>query len=120
MGKALKFVLMAVGSTLMVGLTGTVIAAPAAAPAVWLGAGLALVIQSMLVLILFVLVFAGQPLLAHGLGMIARFVAFGLVAMIEVPMLGVPAAPFLFSLVAVFFVTTLLEPVLLFSPSSAS
>jgi hypothetical protein len=49
--------------------------------------------------------------------MLGRLSAVGLLALFWVPMSGHPAAPLMFSLVSVFFVTTLLEPVFLIRPS---
>jgi hypothetical protein len=48
-----------------------------------------------------------------GLGMLIRFAVLALYALIGVNVLGLPATSALVSLVAFFFVSTLLEPVLL-------
>lgn len=48
-----------------------------------------------------------------GMGMLLRFAALALYALIGVKVLGVPATSALVSLAAFFFVSTLLEPVLL-------
>jgi hypothetical protein len=50
---------------------------------------------------------------AWGLGMLLRFVALAVVAFGLVKIMVLPATPALLSLVAFFFVTTLVEPVLL-------
>jgi hypothetical protein len=105
--------MLAAGCSGLVGLIGGGVAPPESARAVWLGAGIALVIQVVLFVVLFVVAFARQPMLAHGLGMLGRLVAVGVVALFWVPMAGVPAAPLLFSLVAVLFLTTLVEPLLI-------
>ena len=54
-----------------------------------------------------------KPVLAHGVGMLVRLVVVGLVALVWVPRSGLPAAPTLFSLVAVLFLTMLVEPMAL-------
>lgn len=111
--RAFQFGALAVGFSALVGLVGGAIAAPEDARAVWIGAGIALVIQFVLFVAFFVVVFAKQPLLAHGLGMLGRLFAVGVVALFWVPWAGVAAAPLLFSLVAVLFLTTLAEPLLI-------
>lgn len=81
--------------------------------AVWMGVGIATFVQLAAFWLLFVLLLPGQPVLAHGLGMLGRLGTVVLVALLGLPLSGVPAAPTLFSLVAVLFVTTLCEPVIL-------
>lgn len=113
MDRALKF---AAASVVLAGLVaglGGVIAGTEGRSAVWLGAGLGLVIQWLLFVCLFMVALRGSPLLAHGLSMVARFLVLGVVAFFWVPWSGFAAAPLLFSLVAVFFGTTLLEPLFL-------
>lgn len=102
--------LVTLGVAALVGLLGAAVAGPDGRAAVWLGALAAGGIQAML--------FAAVPLwlgpsrrfLAYGLGALARFGAFAAVALLGLPLLRVPAAPLLFSLAVVFFLTTLLEP----------
>ncbi len=52
-------------------------------------------------------------LAAFGLGMLSRFLLVVIAALVLVPLLEVPAAPALLSMVTVLFATTLIEPVLL-------
>jgi hypothetical protein len=111
--RALKFLLVSGGLTLVVGAIGGLIATPANRAAVWLGSGIGFVVQLVMFGVLFGVAFRSHPLLAHGLGMIGRFLAIAAVAFLWVPWAGVPAAPLLFSLVTVFFLTTLVEPLLL-------
>jgi hypothetical protein len=115
--RALAFGLIAVGVSALVGLIGGWIAAPGDARAVWLGAGIAFLVQLVLFVAFFVFAFARQPLLAHGRGMLGRLLAVGVVALFGVPAAGVAAAPLLFSLVAVLFLTTLVEPLLISYPA---
>jgi hypothetical protein len=84
------------------------------------GAGIALVLQIGVFLLLGVLLFPARRLLVFGLGMAARFTAV-LVAALLAPHLGLPLAPLLFTLAAVLVLTTLLEPILIVSePERAS
>jgi hypothetical protein len=117
--RALKFGLSSAAIALVIGWMGSAIAGPEATGAVWTGVAVALVIQVVICLVLFLWVFSGKPLLAHGLGMLGRLMAVGTLALFWVPWAGLPAAPLLFSAVAVFFVTTLLEPIFLFSLSTS-
>ncbi|HEX5727095.1 MAG TPA: hypothetical protein VFX98_16580 [Longimicrobiaceae bacterium] len=55
--------------------------------------------------------FPGQRLAAYGVGLLGRLVLL-VAALLFVPTTGLPVGPTLFSLVAVLFATTLLEPVL--------
>jgi hypothetical protein len=113
--RVLKFVAAAVGLVLVVGTLGTMIAGPDSRQAVWVGVGLALLIQIVLLLTLFVWAFAERPMLAHGVGMLGRLFAVGCLALFWAPSAVLPAAPLLFSLVAALFLTTLLEPLFLVS-----
>lgn len=54
-----------------------------------------------------------RPVLAHGAGMLTRLVVVGGVALLWLPRSDLPAAPTLLSLVGVFFLTMLVEPVAL-------
>jgi len=56
--------------------------------------------------------FSSQRLLAYGLGMLGRMLLVVVAALLVVPATGLPAGPFLLSLVTVLFATTVLEPVL--------
>jgi hypothetical protein len=54
------------------------------------------------------------------LGMLGRFVALVVLSFVWVPLAGLPAAPLLLSVVAVMFLTTLMEPLFLFSRTGKS
>lgn len=114
----LKFVLVAALMTVVIGGVGGMVSAPEHHTAVWLGAGLAFFGQLLLVALFFGFTFATRPLLAHGMGMLGRLLLVGTVALFWVPWAGLPAAPLLFSLVAVLFTTTLIEPLFLVSLST--
>jgi len=118
--ETLKFIGYAAVLTILVGVVGSWVAGPEASGAIWLGAGLAFLIQFVLFVVLFVIAFSSRPLLAHGLGMLGRFAAFGAVMLLWVPFAGVPAAPLLFSLVTVLFMTTLVEPLILIQRKAKS
>lgn len=76
------------------------------------GVGVGMAFQ-LLLFALLVTAFPGRPLIAYGVGMVGRMVLVVAAALVVVPVSGLPAAPFLFSLVTVLFTTTLLEPVLM-------
>jgi hypothetical protein len=57
--------------------------------------------------------FPGRAWMGYGLGMLARFAIFALAAFLVVPRAALPFGPTLFSLVAVFWLTTMLEPAFL-------
>lgn len=114
-----KFALSATGTAVLVGLAGAALTGPQGRVAVAAGVAVALFVQLGLFRLLFVALFADRPLLAHGMGMLFRLVAVAIAALIWVPWASLPAAPFLFSMVAVFFVTTLLEPLFMFSFKTA-
>lgn len=80
---------------------------------VWLGVGAAFAVQVSAFWLLFVALFPHRQVLAHGLGMLGRFLMVPLMALVVVPVVHAPAAPTLFAMVAVLFVTTLAEPVVL-------
>jgi hypothetical protein len=60
-----------------------------------------------------VIVLPNQRLAAFGVGMLSRFLLVVVAALVVVPLLEVPPAPALLSMVTVLFATTLIEPVLL-------
>jgi hypothetical protein len=85
---------------------------PDAARAVWTSAAVAFVVQ--------VLTFAVIKLSAktnviagYGIGAIMRFAVLGVYALVFVKALGLPSGAALISLAAFFFISTLIEPLLL-------
>ena len=54
--------------------------------------------------------FPGRLWEGYGLGLLARFAAFAVVALWMVPALGLPLAATLFAMVGVFWLTTVVEP----------
>ena len=82
-------------------------------PGVLAGTAVGLVVQVAGFWLLSVWALPDRPVLAHGLGMLARLLVVALVALVWLPASGLPAAPTLLSLVGVFFLTMLLEPMAL-------
>ena len=110
----------AAGLTLLVGAIGGLLVPADAREAVWVGAVIAFVVQIVLFVGLFVVAFARHPFLAHMLGIVGRFAALAMLAFIWVPLADLPAAPLLFSAVSVLFLTTLMEPLVLFRRAEKS
>jgi hypothetical protein len=73
---------------------------------------LGLLAQALLLLALRPVSGAGRRMASYAIGMMLRLLVVGAAAFWLVPLLGLPAAATLFSLVATLFVSTLLEPVL--------
>lgn len=111
--KALGYSLGSALAAVVVGLAGVSIVGLGGAAAVALGAGIGLLVQVLLFWVLFVWAFPTRLMLAYGLGVAGRFVVVGWVALVWAPRSGMSAATILFSLVAVLFLSTLLEPVFL-------
>ena len=80
--------------------------------AIWTSIGVGLVIQ--VVALLVARSFGRERMMVGwGIGALLRLVALLAYGWAVVPVLGLPLAPAMISLVAVFFVTTLVEPFLL-------
>lgn len=77
------------------------------------GAVVAFAVQVLGFWLLFVWMFPGHQGLAYGLGVLGRMVLVMFAALWAVPVVGLPLAPTLLSLVAVLFLTTLSEPIVL-------
>jgi len=77
------------------------------------GAGIGVAVQVAAFWIFAVWLYPGRMWHGYGLGMLARFAAFAAAAFLVVPRAGLPMAATLFSLVGVFWLTTLVEPVFL-------
>lgn len=95
---------------LLVGGGGVLFTAGAPRSGVLAGAAIAVVVQVAAFWLLFVWLLPHRIGLAHGLGMLVRFAAVGLVALAWLPRANLPLGPTLFSLVGVLFLTTLVEP----------
>lgn len=117
----LRYVGALAAAALLVGLLASTIAPAGGGRGAAAGAGIAFAVQAALVLVLG-RVFAGRRLLAAGLSMLGRFATFAAVALVLIlaPGVGLPVAPTLLTLVAVFMVGAVLEPVLGSEPSLGS
>jgi hypothetical protein len=111
--RPLRYIGALAAAALLVGLLASVIAPADGWRGAAAGAGIAFVVQAALVLGLG-RVFAGRRLIAAGLAMMGRFVTFAAVALVLIlaPGVGLPVAPTLLTLVVVFMVGAVLEPVL--------
>jgi hypothetical protein len=85
---------------------------PAEERAIWLSAAIAFVVQ-MLAFGVASLVRRDQALVGWGLGAIMRLVTLSVYALVFVNALGLPATAALVSLATFFFLSTLVEPLLL-------
>lgn len=79
----------------------------------WSGAAVAFAVQVIGFWLLFVWMLPRRHGLAHGLGAMLRMGVIAVAALWLVPAAGLPAAPTLLALVAVLFLTTLSEPIIL-------
>lgn len=79
----------------------------------WSGAAVAFAVQVLGFWLLFVWTLPRRQGLAHGLGALLRMAVVAVAALWAVPAFGLPAAPTLLTLVAVLFLTTLSEPIIL-------
>lgn len=109
----------ALGVSVLVGLAGAGLTGSEGQTAAWVGALAAGGIQAIVFALLPHWLGPGRRLLMYGLGTLARFAMFAAVALVGLPLLRLPAAPLLFALVTVFFLTTLLEPFFLHTRSRA-
>lgn len=108
-----RFSLVAAALAAAVGLIGALWASPASRPGVLFGAAVAFALQVAVFWTVAVWLFPGKGMLAYGLGLLARMLVFGVVALLVVPAAGFALAPTLFTLAGVFWVTTLVEPLYL-------
>ncbi len=97
----------------LVAAAGSALAGPAYRGGIVAGAGIGMLVQVAAFWIFAVWLFPGRAWHGYGLGMLARFVAFAAAAFLVVPAAGLPFAATLFSLVGVFWLSTLVEPVFL-------
>ncbi|HET8657280.1 MAG TPA: hypothetical protein VFL93_17260 [Longimicrobiaceae bacterium] len=113
MRSGIRYTAVAAGVAVLVALAGGALVHGAGRAGVWAGVAIALAAQVAFFWLLFVWIFPNRMFLAHVAGVLLRFVVLGAVAFVGLPLLGTPAAPTLFALVTVLFVTTLCEPLFL-------
>jgi hypothetical protein len=117
---AFRYALGATAVALLAVAIGRLVVEPAAWVGVVAGAGAALVLQLGVFFVFGLLLFPTRRLVVFGLGMVLRMFSILVLALLA-PVLGLPLAPTLFTLVGVFVLTSLLEPILLLSePQRAS
>lgn len=97
----------------LVGGTGAALFDGSGATGVGFGAGAAFLVQAGIFWGLLMRADVRRVGIAHGVGVLLRFVSVGVLAFMVIPALKLAPAATLLSLVTVFFVTTLLEPVFL-------
>jgi hypothetical protein len=111
--QAVRYTAAALGAASVVMLIALGVVPASARSGVVVGGTLGLAVQVALLPFLFRRLTGANVLAALGLAMGCRFLVFGVAAFALVPALALPLGPTLFTLAGVFFVTTLLEPVLL-------
>lgn len=104
----------AVGLTVLVALLFAMFDGPGGRRAVLVSVAIALVVQTV-TFTLARLAAPGNVLKAWGAGTVLRFLTLVVYALVLIKPLGLPAVPALMSLVSLFFVTTVLESLLLTS-----
>lgn len=106
-----RYLIAVVAVSALVLAAGLLLAGPAGRSGVVHGVGIAFAFQVIVSWLLAALLFPRRRMLVYGLGLVGRFLLVALVAFAVVPALAVPAISTLFSLLAVLFLATLLEPV---------
>lgn len=111
--QGIRYTAAAALTALVIAALGLSLAGPAARAGVVVGAALALAVQVGVFWLFMVWLYPGRVWQGYGLGLLVRFAVFGAVAFAVIPAAGLPLAATLFSLAAVFWLTTLLEPAFL-------
>jgi hypothetical protein len=110
--QGIRYTAAAFAAALFVALMGWGLA-PRFRDGVLAGAGMAVVVQVAVFWIFMVWLYPGKGWHGYGLGLLVRLAVFALAAFVLVPQAGLPLAATLFSLVGVFWLTTMMEPVFL-------
>lgn len=108
-----RYAVPAVALTSLIAAMGVGVGGTTDAGAVLAGAGFGLAVQLLVFAVLAIWLFPGNRFLAFGLGLLGRIAALGVAAFVLAPLAGFSLPYMLFTLVAVFFATTLLEPVVI-------
>jgi hypothetical protein len=108
--RLLGYLVAAAITAVLVGSVGAPLVNGSERTLVWLGVAIGFAVQLVLFVFLFLFAFAERPLVAHGLGVVGRFMAFGVTAFLCLLTGLTAAAPLLLPLITVFFLTTLVEP----------
>lgn len=110
--QGIRYTVAALAAAALVAVAG-VSMAPRFRDGVLAGAGIGVAVQVAVFWIFFVWLFPGRGWHGYGLGLLVRLAIFALAAFVVVPAAGLPLAATLFSLVGVFWLTTVMEPVFL-------
>lgn len=112
MKQGIRYTAAALAVAAAVALVGVTMA-PRHGEGVLAGAGIAVVVQVAVFWLFFVWLYPGRGWHGYGMGLLVRLAVFAVAAFVVVPRAGLPLAATLFSLVGVFWLTTVLEPVFL-------
>lgn len=113
MKRVIAFAVIAAALTALAAATMTIVwSTPAESRAIWLSAAIAFVVQ-LLAFGVALLFSREQALAGWGIGAIMRLVTLSVYALVFVNALGLPATAALVSLATFFFLSTLVEPLLL-------
>lgn len=110
--QGIRYTVAALAAAALVALAG-VSMAPRFRDGVLAGAAIGVAVQVAVFWIFFVWLYPGRGWHGYGLGLLVRLAIFALAAFVLVPQAGLPLAATLFSLVGVFWLTTVMEPVFL-------
>ncbi len=110
--QGLRYTAAALAAAALVAAVGLALA-PRFRDGVLAGAAIGAAVQVMVFWLFFVWLYPGRAWHGYGLGLLVRLAMFALAAFVLVPAAGLPLAATLFSLVGVFWLTTMLEPLFL-------
>ena len=113
MQRAFRYTLLCLAAGVLVALVGTAWVGTQERAGVLAGASMGALVQAVGFWVFSVWLFPGRLWEGYGLGLLARFAAFAVVALWLVPALGLPLAVTLFAMVGVFWLTTMVEPLFL-------
>ena len=113
MKRGVVFTAAALAVAAVVGMVGAMGVDEAGREGVWVGVAIGFAVQVVGFWLLFVFAFPDRVVLAHGLGVLIRMLALGVVALVWLPVSGLRAAPTLLAMVGVLFLTMLVEPLVM-------
>ncbi|HEX2201839.1 MAG TPA: hypothetical protein VHG91_01005 [Longimicrobium sp.] len=111
--QGIRYTAFAVVAAALVAAAGVRMGGEAYRDGVLWGAAIGFAVQVAAFWIFAVWLYPGRAWHGYGMGLVARMAAFGVAALLVVPRAGLPLAATLFSLVGVFWLTTVVEPVFL-------
>ena len=112
MKQGIRYTAAALAAAAFVALVGVGLA-PRFRDGVIAGAGMGAAVQVAAFWLFFVWLYPDRGWHGYGLGLVVRLAVFALAAFVLVPAAGLPLAATLFSLVGVFWLTTMMEPLFL-------